>query len=690
MEPASSSRAVVTVAPVALPLVPRTEGVLTRPQDPWIVTGTGRTLHEVYSALGQSAEKHANRVAHNMGLGPTAATQRTQTYFGDGYERESKLRDVSDRIPRKVDKDCSRLMEYALPCESSRTQLQAFKSLVMLTTRYPGLRPIFLQCKHIQHSIPSEDVISALWDRREDPDGTCSEEWNFYRHFAAACIADGDIWAVLDNVKTDTLVRVDGPSDGLCVVERLVVASDCEGISKFSSNIAVRYLGGILELPSFWLQTGQMFSAVIKKLVQRVLIILRDLGVDSLEIDESTAATVHSDPEGVDILCLALLDGVQNLILGGITANFAFEEWYPGFQQLIQLLRHPRAEAHLPVSYKRATSQILERLIPPVYRPETVDILVPAYAVFFQFYSPLVKIFRSPSSPNLHDSDTEVYEDLPIVTPAKFTELPLLSTDLPQTTIQVSSAALRLNDRGKPLLHIAIQVNPANKHGWTVIKTFPKVLELDKQLNQGRKTSLPLGKLWQDPAPLSGEKRKSILESYLTTLLSRRLPADLGDELISFLTSNVDRSEPQVERPEGQQGYLAKRGKNLGGWYVRYFEQDGPVLDYFEHRGGRLLGSIPITDAQLGRQRGIPDDDRGGYRHAFLIVEKGTDNRHVLCAESEVERDRWLESLCRWCSGSYDPSYVLSPSPTVPITKAPVSVLDLVAKRMRDGRMSTM
>lgn len=108
----------------------------------------------------------------------------------------------------------------------------------------------------------------------------------------------------------------------------------------------------------------------------------------------------------------------------------------------------------------------------------------------------------------MHDSDTEVYEDLPIVTPAKFTELPLLSTDLPQTTIQVSSAALRLNDRGKPSLHIAIQVNPANKHGWTVIKTFPKVLELDKQLNQGRKTSLPLGKLWQDPAPLSGEKRK--------------------------------------------------------------------------------------------------------------------------------------------------------------------------------------
>ncbi len=46
------------------------------------------------------------------------------------------------------------------------------------------------------------------------------------------------------------------------------------------------------------------------------------------------------------------------------------------------------------------------------------------------------------------------------------------------------------------------------------------------------------------------------------------------------------------------------------------------------------------------------------YRHAFLIIEakKGTgeSRRHVLCAESDSERDSWLEILVCYVSGAYD------------------------------------
>jgi RalA-binding protein 1 len=79
-------------------------------------------------------------------------------------------------------------------------------------------------------------------------------------------------------------------------------------------------------------------------------------------------------------------------------------------------------------------------------------------------------------------------------------------------------------------------------------------------------------------------------------------------------------------------------------------------------RGGARLGSIVITGAQIGRQqktdRAANTDDEKEYRHAFLIVEAkkgpgGNHPRHVLCAESDAERDSWVEMLVRYFSGSY-------------------------------------
>jgi hypothetical protein len=80
------------------------------------------------------------------------------------------------------------------------------------------------------------------------------------------------------------------------------------------------------------------------------------------------------------------------------------------------------------------------------------------------------------------------------------------------------------------------------------------------------------------------------------------------------------------------------------------------------------LGSITLTYAQIGRQQS-PDKQESGeakegpvdpnsYRHAFLILEpkKGQSvadakrnpssvTRHVLCAETDEERDEWVDAL---------------------------------------------
>lgn len=58
-----------------------------------------------------------------------------------------------------------------------------------------------------------------------------------------------------------------------------------------------------------------------------------------------------------------------------------------------------------------------------------------------------------------------------------------------------------------------------------------------------------------------------------------------------------------------------------------------------------------IANAQIGRQnRPTESADERDFRHAFLIIEstkKGTTNRHVLCADSDMDRDSWIEVLVK-------------------------------------------
>lgn len=115
---------------------------------------------------------------------------------------------------------------------------------------------------------------------------------------------------------------------------------------------------------------------------------------------------------------------------------------------------------------------------------------------------------------------------------------------------------------------------------------------------------------------------------------------------------------------------------------TRWYVLRGARLDYYDTRGGSILGSVNIAGAQLGRQQksSVVDTDENSYRHAFLLLEKrvvggpsapsvssvtsaaaqssstttgsglGGDAqtvRHVLCAQSDPERDEWVDVLVR-------------------------------------------
>ncbi|ETW78943.1 hypothetical protein HETIRDRAFT_155979 [Heterobasidion irregulare TC 32-1] len=249
-----------------------------------------------------------------------------------------------------------------------------------------------------------------------------------------------------------------------------------------------------------------------------------------------------------------------------------------------------------------------------------------------------------------------------------FRALPLLPHDLPRTRIQVAASSIRPNDRGKDVLSFVVYVDPGSaKEPWTIEKLYSDVLGLDQRVrarvgkNVGKKiANLPDGKLWRDHAPSKVDQRKAVLENYLQTLIN--LPVKNNDEVIAFLTSDILKgAHKPVSRDGYKEGYLTKRGKNFGGWKTRFFVLQGPVLEYYESRGGTHLGSIAITGAQIGRQQRPADrrdgDEENEYRHAFLIIEskKGAAaaHRHVLCAESDQDRDNWVEILVRYVSGVY-------------------------------------
>lgn len=228
---------------------PRTSTALVKiseEQDPdkrWALTFsgfTGRTLANVYTVCGHALEKQANRVAHKIGLGSQAATQKLMVYFGDGEQRLSKLEGLRTCIPPKVRDYCANIAKYALPCafpnssvlflntyfhrtEAPTNRLRAFKNVVHLCTRFPGLRKIFLGSNSMRGAT-SVASIYELWDPppgRTPPD----EEGSFWQGVAAACLSETTTSGLIEATPVAELAHCQ--EEALSVIERLLVEWDC-------------------------------------------------------------------------------------------------------------------------------------------------------------------------------------------------------------------------------------------------------------------------------------------------------------------------------------------------------------------------------------------------------------------------------------------------------------------------------
>ncbi|OJD20677.1 hypothetical protein ACJ73_07988 [Blastomyces percursus] len=300
----------------------------------------------------------------------------------------------------------------------------------------------------------------------------------------------------------------------------------------------------------------------------------------------------------------------------------------------------------------------------------------------------------SPTSPGTFQS--RIYRGL---VSDRYPDLLLPPNALPSIDIKVSSSRLRPSRNSylalkptdeEPVFTLSVFSRANRAELWRVEKVILALPQLDQQLKQvvsNFTVRLPDRSVFSGHSPAKVDARRAALNGYFESILETQMDEAGALVVCQFLTA--DAIEPRDDEtslingehrgkrsyplgPDGKpriEGYLTKRGKNFGGWKARYFVLDGPELKYYESPGGPHMGTIKIRHAQIGKQSQsansnqspsrLDDDSDNQYRHAFLILEpKKKDSsalvRHVLCAESDEERDSWVEALLSYVEHESD------------------------------------
>ena len=288
-----------------------------------------------------------------------------------------------------------------------------------------------------------------------------------------------------------------------------------------------------------------------------------------------------------------------------------------------------------------------------------------------------------------------VYQGL--VSP-QYPNLLLPPNALPSIQVKVASSRLRPSRHSmlglrtqddSTVFSLSIYSRASRNELWRLEKIPATLPQLDQQLRPYCKDlpRIPDRKFFVGHSPAMIDTRRQIIDAYFDDLFDVELDENSALIICRFLSTDVLDPDTEVPKRPGvnteslpqmtslsgkvvKTGYLTKRGKNFGGWKSRYFVIDSPELKYYETPGGAHLGTIRIHRAKIGSQRaeeaaGMEEDDQ--YRHAFLVQEpkkkdSSTFVRHVLCAESDADRDEWVAALLHYVEATDTPQ---SPNLTI-------------------------
>ncbi|KZP05684.1 hypothetical protein FIBSPDRAFT_344165 [Athelia psychrophila] len=370
----SQSQALTVIStPVADdPVPPAARALIPNYGDRVVQNGPGMHLNLAFTAGGVYLEAGLRGVAKLLELGPVPVVKAIETVFADAAQRiaildelfllrappppadensAAQLQPKASKTIVKLKKLCRKLLKFTSSSELPDTQLLAYKGIVMLTTRYIGLRLLFVEQLPFKDGAqqPSKHDIVDAWRH-----GSSGEpEWEFWLQFAAYCLASPDeITVAVETLKPSNFGCFEG---GQCISERLSHwISSAFAANEESRLIAVRYLAGILELPSFWdFRIKNDLHSASDVLCLVCIRLLEDLAVECREQHFVRISDLVSlDPEGINVLVFAILNllPLEQLPDDSIRSTTSLEI----AKMLKQRLQTERSKALFPDASERA------------------------------------------------------------------------------------------------------------------------------------------------------------------------------------------------------------------------------------------------------------------------------------------------------------------------------------------------
>ncbi|KAJ7745621.1 hypothetical protein B0H14DRAFT_3897477 [Mycena olivaceomarginata] len=287
--------------------------------------GPGLSLFQVTTRLGKAIKP----VVDIFRPRPDLWRSRIEELFGNDDAREKALDELnqnpncSSRSLKPLEGHCHELLKLARPeVNSVETQLITFKILAAIITRYPGIRRPLHAHKDLGKASATDPSLSSIWKR---PHTSCDDEWIFYRNFAAFCISNNafELTKLVEDEPPSRLSRVklDGNLNKV-PIETLLGHSRSGPEFHLSRLCAIRYLAGILELPSFWRcfppnpsaeRERNRFLDVLSDLCNAIIELIGDTEENAADMSVVFSPSMVAGRMAVDVLSCSVLNGLLRL-----------------------------------------------------------------------------------------------------------------------------------------------------------------------------------------------------------------------------------------------------------------------------------------------------------------------------------------------------------------------------------------
>jgi hypothetical protein len=105
-----------------------------------------------------------------------------------------------------------------------------------------------------------------------------------------------------------------------------------------SDRLSIRYLGAILDLPTFWkYEYYETHKLTAIQLLKKLLFCAKEIGLDA-DNQREEEEKIFSDTEGIDLLAHSVLIGVRSWLKHIDVEEINFQCWFSDLQALLDLL----------------------------------------------------------------------------------------------------------------------------------------------------------------------------------------------------------------------------------------------------------------------------------------------------------------------------------------------------------------